>query len=73
MAMSGRGLAAAAVEHRGRRTDDNIADFLTKPLASKRFYLLRDRIMNVPSAPGKVLLARHGGALNVDGTASRTA
>ena len=30
------------------RTDANIADFFTKPLPSKRFFTLRDRIMNVP-------------------------
>ena len=30
------------------RTDDNIADFFTKPLSSKRFFYLRDIIMNVP-------------------------
>ena len=31
------------------RTDDNLADFFTKPLASKRFFQLRDLIMNVPA------------------------
>ena len=31
-------------------TDRNLADFFTKPLASKRFFALRDRIMNVPAA-----------------------
>ena len=31
------------------RTDDNLADFFTKPLASKRFFQLRDTIMNVPA------------------------
>ena len=30
------------------RTDDNLADFFTKPLAAKRFFALRDKIMNVP-------------------------
>ena len=29
------------------RTDDNLADFLTKPLPASRFFALRDRIMNV--------------------------
>ena len=32
------------------KTDDNIADFFTKPLTSKRFFYLRDIIMNVPKA-----------------------
>ena len=31
------------------RTDSNLADFFTKPLASKRFFQLRDLIMNVPA------------------------
>ena len=30
-------------------THDNLADFFTKPLASKRFLQLRDIIMNVPA------------------------
>ena len=30
-------------------TVDNLADFFTKPLASKTFFYLRDQIMNVPS------------------------
>ena len=28
-------------------TDDNLADFFTKPLNAKRFFLLRNKIMNV--------------------------
>ena len=30
------------------RTDDNIADFFTKPLAAKKFYAMRRVIMNEP-------------------------
>ena len=31
------------------RTDDNIADFFTKPMANaKKFYAMRARIMNEP-------------------------
>ena len=30
------------------RTDENIADFLTKPLHSKKFYAMRRVIMNEP-------------------------
>ena len=30
------------------KTDDNIADFFTKALTAKRFFALRDKIMNVP-------------------------
>ena len=29
-------------------TDDNLADFFTKPLASKKFFAMRDKIMNNP-------------------------
>ena len=29
------------------RTADNLADFFTKPLKSKQFFAIRDRIMNV--------------------------
>ena len=29
------------------RTDDNLADFFTKPLAPSQFFALRDKIMNV--------------------------
>ena len=31
------------------KTNDNLADFFTKPLPSKRFFHLRDIIMNVPA------------------------
>ena len=31
-------------------TDENIADFFTKPLAAKKFFPMRDRIMGVPGA-----------------------
>ena len=31
------------------RSADNMADFFTKPLTARQFFLLRDRIMNVPS------------------------
>ena len=31
-------------------TDENIADFFTKALASKKFFPMRDRIMGVPGA-----------------------
>ena len=30
------------------KTDDNMADFFTKALPAKRFFALRDKIMNVP-------------------------
>jgi len=30
------------------KTDDNLADFFTKPLSAKRFFTLRNKIMNVP-------------------------
>jgi hypothetical protein len=30
-------------------TADNLADFFTKPLPSKQFFALRDRIMNISS------------------------
>ena len=32
------------------RTDDNIADFFTKPLSAAKFYDMRRKIMNEPSA-----------------------
>ena len=28
-------------------TDDNLADFFTKPLTARRFFTLRNKIMNV--------------------------
>ena len=31
-------------------TNDNLADFLTKPLNAPRFFQLRDKIMNVDGA-----------------------
>ena len=31
-------------------TVDNLADFFTKPLPAKRFFALRDALMNVPKA-----------------------
>ena len=31
------------------RTDDNIADFLTKPLSAAKFYAMRAIIMNEPA------------------------
>ena len=30
------------------KTDDNMADFFTKALPAKRFFAMRDKIMNVP-------------------------
>ena len=29
-------------------TDENVADFFTKPLTGKQFFNLRDKVMNVP-------------------------
>ena len=29
-------------------TDDNLADFFTKPLMAKKFFAMRDKIMNNP-------------------------
>ena len=39
------------------QSDDNIADFFTKPLTAKRFFTLRNRIMNVSadSEPDSVI------------------
>ena len=31
-------------------TSENMADFFTKPLPSKTFFFMRDRIMNVPAS-----------------------
>ena len=43
------------------KTDANLADFFTKPLSSKRFFQLRDIIMNVPalSTRGDASLVEH--------------
>ena len=42
------------------RTDDNIADFFTKPLEPKKFRAFRDRIMNIPSHVGSSLCSDGG-------------
>ena len=34
------------------RTDDNIADFFTKPLPARKFYEMRRRIMNERTVSG---------------------
>ena len=34
------------------RTDDNIADFFTKPLQGKKFHAMRRLIMNEPTPSG---------------------
>ncbi len=36
------------------KTCDNLADFFTKPLASKQFFAMRDIIMNVRVQSGPV-------------------
>ena len=36
------------------KSADNVADFFTKPLCSRMFFPMRDRIMNVPVAERKV-------------------
>ena len=36
------------------RNDDNIADFLTKPLGAAKLYATRAVIMNEPTYPGEV-------------------
>ena len=38
------------------RTDDNLADFFTKPLSAKKFFLMRDKIMNVAHSSKRLLL-----------------
>ena len=45
------------------RTDDNIADFLTKPMHAKKFYEMRAKIMNEPAhTPTRVPTSSRGGA-----------
>jgi hypothetical protein len=46
-------------------TVDNLADFLTKPLPSKTFFAMRDKIMNVP------LCSRLGASLKCSSLRSR--
>ena len=46
-------------------TIDNLADFLTKPLPSKTFFAMRDKIMNVP------LCSRLGASLRCSSLRSR--
>ena len=49
------------------RTDDNIADFFTKPLNASTFYAMRRRIMNEPASSASSASARPsaaGGRLN---------
>ena len=52
-------------EHRLRvpyvETDKNLADFFTKALPARKFFTLRDKIMNVPSGLGD---HGYGGALS---------
>ena len=60
------------------RTDDNIADFFTKPLAGKKFHEMRCRIMNEryvpPHASGvKRPFGTPSGATSVRGGASVSA
>jgi len=39
-------------------TNENLADFFTKPLNSNAFFPLRDRIMNVPDARARAARGR---------------
>ena len=52
-------------------TDDNIADFFTKPLDAKKFRAFRDRIMNTPPHVGSSMYSdggvSHGEAWSPDG------
>ena len=42
-------------------TEDNVADFFTKPLVGKRFDRLRSVLMNIPAQP-ELHLPRSGGS-----------
>ena len=44
-------------------TDDNLADFFTKPLGSKKFYFMRAKIMNEPNELGLIASGPFGSAL----------
>ena len=46
------------------RTDDNLADFFTKPLSATKFHAMRRHIMNLPAddAPAAPSAARSGAA-----------
>ena len=54
-------------------TDDNIADFFTKPLDVKKFRAFRDRIMNTPPHTGSSMYSdggvSHGGPCDMDAEA----
>ena len=46
------------------RSEQNMADFFTKPLPSATFFRLRDAIMNVPSASALTRVSSTGGCAN---------
>ena len=52
-------------------TDDNIADFFTKPLDAKKFRAFRDRIMNIPAHAGSSMYSdgSHGAVCSMDAAA----